>query len=195
MLNDVLIEMEKMLHRLIGEDIELTITTSGDLWPVKVDPGQGTTVRIYLPRVLEEPSGLSAPKKRGEHPGGKETVLLVEDEEVVRAMVARILQSKGYTVLTASNGAEALKIAEKHIPGEIHLLLTDVVMPKMGGRELVEKLEKMHPKTKVLYMSGHTDDSIARHGILEPGIAFMQKPFSPEDLAGKVRQILDSGSP
>ena len=70
MLNDVLIEMEKMLHRLIGEDIELTITTSGDLWPVKVDPGQGTTVRIYLPRVLEEPSGLSAPKKRGEHPGG-----------------------------------------------------------------------------------------------------------------------------
>ncbi len=109
-------------------------------------------------------------------------------------MVTRILQSKGYTVLAASNGAEALKIAEKVIPGKIHLLLTDVVMPKMGGRELVEKLEKMHPKTRVLYMSGYTDDSIVRHGILEPRIAFIQKPFSPADLAGKVRQILDSGS-
>jgi response regulator RpfG family c-di-GMP phosphodiesterase len=104
-----------------------------------------------------------------------------------------VLERQGYTILEAPNGAAALHVAATH-QGPIHLLLTDVVMPVLSGRQLAERLVQLRPETQVLYTSGHTDDSIVRHGILEPGIAYLQKPFTPDSLARKVRDVLDSST-
>jgi CheY-like chemotaxis protein len=117
--------------------------------------------------------------------------LLVEDEEVVREMAREILEECGYQVLQAKDGDEALALAGQH-DGEIHLMLTDVVMPRMSGRELAERLTPLRPDLKVLYMSGYTDDAIVQHGVLEQGTAFIGKPFSMEALARKVRETLDA---
>ena len=296
-LNTILEEMEKMLRRLIGEDIALTLLLGANLWPVKADPGQieqvvmnivinareamplggkllletkntvldesyvlthpqgpsgenvllaitdtgcgmdpsikarifepffttkgptkgtglglatvygivkqsgghievysevsqGTTFKIYLPRAKDgEPvtAGLPAPQQIR---GGTETILLVEDEEGVRTLAKTVLRKRGYTILEAQNGGEALLLCETYSKA-IDLLVTDVVMPNMSGRELTERLATLRPKMKTLYMSGYTDDAIVQHGVLESGIPFVQKPFVPEALARKVREVLD----
>ena len=117
-------------------------------------------------------------------------MLLAEDEELVRVLARKVLAQAGYRVLVAAGGAEALALAERH-DGPIHLLLTDVVMPEMSGRELMRRLIERRPDVRVLYMSGYADEAIARHGVLDPGTAFMQKPFTPGVLARRVRDVLD----
>ncbi len=154
-------------------------------------PGQGTTFKVYLPRLEEQarpgtpPLGVKCP------PRGTETILLVEDEEEVRTLTRRVLLGCGYCVLEAPDGETALQVAARH-DGPIHLLLTDVVMPGMGGRPLAERLRAMHPTAKVLFVSGYTDDAVVRHGILEDRVQFLQKPFSPVALALKLRDVMDS---
>ena len=118
-------------------------------------------------------------------------ILLVEDEEAVRALAARILQDQGYKVLEGMNPTDAIRIGERH-KDSIDLLLTDVVLPEMSGRKVAEHLAFLRPGMKVLYMSGYTDDSVVRHGVLEANTAFLQKPFTPESLARKVREVLDA---
>jgi CheY-like chemotaxis protein len=120
-------------------------------------------------------------------------VLVVEDAAAVRAVTRQVLERQGYTILEAPNGEAALERAATH-HGPIHLLLTDVVMPVLSGRQLAERLAQLRPETRVLYTSGYTDDSIVRHGILESGIAYLQKPFTPDSLARKVRAVLDGDS-
>jgi PAS domain S-box-containing protein len=150
--------------------------------------GKGTTVKIYLPRADGEAEAVSpAPSTE---PKGRETVLVVEDEGSVRELVEKVLTGKGYRVLTASDGNEGLRVAEGH-PDPIHMLLTDVVMPGMGGRELAGRLEAARNGMKVLFMSGYSEKAVSRHGILEDGLAFLQKPFSSETLLRKVRETLD----
>jgi two-component system cell cycle sensor histidine kinase/response regulator CckA len=164
--------------------------SGGYIW-AKSEPGLGARFHLYLPRVDEavEKSGpavdLAAPVARGE-----ETVLVVEDEAAVRALVRTILRSRGYQVLVAGNGREALeRIAD--FEGTIDLLLTDVVMPEMSGRDLAELVVARHPEIQVLYMSGYTTDVISEGGLLEPGVNFLQKPFGPDLLGQTVRQLLD----
>jgi two-component system cell cycle sensor histidine kinase/response regulator CckA len=117
--------------------------------------------------------------------------LLVEDEAAVRALIRVVLREGGYTVLEARHGGEALRLAEQH-PGPIHLLLSDVVMPERGGRELADRLTGLRPDLKILYLSGYTDDAVLRHGVQEAEAALLQKPFTPDALALKVREVLDS---
>ena len=153
--------------------------------------GTGTTFKIYLPRVVEMVSlpdpttSVSAMAPRGD-----ETVLLVEDEPEVRDLAREILEGSGYTVLQACDALEAVFIAERHA-GPIHLLLTDVIMPRQSGRALVERLRPLRPEMQVLYMSGYTNDAIVRHGVLDPDTLFIQKPFSPAALGHKVRAAID----
>jgi two-component system, cell cycle sensor histidine kinase and response regulator CckA len=116
---------------------------------------------------------------------------VAEDEEAVRHLARRVLESRGYTVLVAANGPEALRLAERQ-EGLIHLLITDVVMPEMGGRELAQRLVAPRPAMKILFVSGYTDAAIMQQGVLTPGAAFLQKPFTPDSLARKVRDVLDS---
>jgi DNA-binding NtrC family response regulator len=122
---------------------------------------------------------------------GHETVLVVEDETAVRALVRKVLQKHGYRVIDASNGVEALRLVEK-FQQPIHLLLTDIVMPEMGGRDLADRLTPQRPDMKVLYMSGYAEDAIVVNHVLQPGFSFLQKPFAPEVLASKVRETLGS---
>ena len=126
-------------------------------------------------------------------PHAARVALLVEDEKQVRTVAERILRRQGYEVLVADGAAEALRMGEEH-PSRIHLLVTDVVMPQMSGPEVARKLAARHPETKVLCMSGYTDDSIVRHGVLDARIAFLQKPFTPDQLARRVREVLDGGA-
>jgi len=164
--------------------------SSGNIW-VYSEPGHGTTIKIYLPRVEEDLDTLHGRDKTDFLPRGRETVLLVEDEPSVRDLAHRLLNQQGYKVLEAANGGEALRVVQEHNGEEIHLLLTDVVMPQMGGKELAEKLKTLRPNIKVLYTSGYTDDAIVHQGILEHGTYFLQKPFSLKTLSHKVREVLD----
>jgi len=164
--------------------------SGGSLW-VYSEPGKGTTFKIYLPRVDADVSVTKAHLPPATL-RGTETVLVVEDEEQVRTIVTNILRRQGYRVITAQNGGEALLLCEQHAD-PIHLLLTDVVMPRMSGPELAKRLAVGRPDMKVLCMSGYTDDSIVRHGVLETGVAFLQKPVTPTSLARKVRELLDHG--
>jgi CheY-like chemotaxis protein len=152
--------------------------------------GHGTTFKIYLPAIAEPLPSINQSKNPGNLPGGTETVLLVEDEDAVRAIGVLALQTHGYRVLAANSGKKALRILERHRE-EVHLLVTDVIMPEMSGRELAERLCAAYPTLKVLYLSGYTDDSVIRHGILQAEVAFLQKPFTPFSLARKVREVLD----
>jgi nitrogen-specific signal transduction histidine kinase len=162
--------------------------SGGYAW-VYSELGQGTSVKIYLPRVDAPVEGSRpAPPTTGSL-GGSETILVVEDQEEVRRLTRRILEARGYRVLVAASGPEALRLAE-HEAGRIDLLVTDVVMPGMSGREVGLLLAPARPTMKVLYLSGYTDESIVHHGVLEPGVAFMQKPFNAEALARKVREVL-----
>jgi len=157
------------------------------------EPGRGTAMKIYLPRV----TGETAPKdERADaefefRPHGSETILLVEDDETLRKLALSILEGYGYTVVSAGNGEEALQllIDSRVTP---RLLLTDVVMPKMGGRELSDRIRAIHPDTGVLFMSGYTDNAIVHHGVLDAGVAYLPKPFTPMALARKVREVLDA---
>jgi len=167
------------------------IKQSGGYVLVQSEPGHGTIFRIYLPRVEEaaEPaSPVQVPQQQG---SGSETVLLVEDEESVRQLVRETLEAKGYHVLEAENGEAALQIANQH-SDSIDVLITDVVMPGMSGRELSARLCASHPHTKVLYLSGYTEDAIVHEGVLEAGTAFLQKPFTLQVLARKVREVLSA---
>jgi two-component system cell cycle sensor histidine kinase/response regulator CckA len=162
--------------------------SGGTIW-VYSEPGHGTTFKIYLPRVDEKVIADAPAVEESMKLSGTETVLLVEDEEAVRHLAQEVLQSNGYRVLDAGNGNEAIKVAEGH-QGIIHLMVTDVVMPQLGGRELAEKLSVTRPEMRVLYMSGYTDDAIVHHGVLNGRAAFLQKPFASDALALKVREVL-----
>jgi two-component system, cell cycle sensor histidine kinase and response regulator CckA len=158
---------------------------------VNSESGLGTTFRIYLPRdVAATVPTAHVPRARSAtRPNGYETVLVVEDEAALLKVARRTLESAGYTVLSAANGSEALLAFAQHV-GEIHLLLTDVIMPRMGGRDLAEQLVKTQPALKVLYMSGYTDDAIVHHGVLDAGTAFIGKPFTAVELTRKIREVL-----
>jgi signal transduction histidine kinase/ActR/RegA family two-component response regulator len=166
------------------------VKQSGGYIELVSEPGRGTTIMIYLPRVEEVPETVDRELNTGPALKGSETILLVEDEEAVRELARDILQGQGYTVLEARNGGEALLACERH-QGPIPLLLTDVVMPQMSGRQLAERLALLRPDMKVLYMSGYTDDAVIRHGVLDAGIAFLQKPFTPATVTHGVRELLD----
>jgi PAS domain S-box-containing protein len=165
--------------------------SEGSIW-VYSEEGKGTTFKVYLPRfdeVVEQPveeiAGDVKPSGEGE------IVLLVEDEQMVRKMSREVLEMNGYKVLEASHGGEAVVVCEKH-EGRIDIMVTDVVMPQMSGRELAEWLATSRPETKVLFVSGYTDDAIVRHGVLDENVNFLQKPFSPDALAAKVRDVLNT---
>jgi PAS domain S-box-containing protein len=162
---------------------------------VRVDSemGRGTTFRIYLPRIVDEykETEIAAAAADDVESRGHETVLLVEDEDHLRGLAVRILNAHGYTVLTAIDGADAVRQANEYA-NPIHLVVSDVVMPRMGGRLLSELLVSARPKVKVLFMSGYTDDDVMRRGILDRRTAFLEKPFTPEQLVSKVRQVLDA---
>ncbi len=297
-LNEVLADIDKMLRRLIGEDVRLTTTLASDTWAVRADPGQieqvllnlavnardamplggrliietrnveideeyvrnhtdsqigphallsvtdtgsgmppevkakvfepffttkghgkgtglglatvygivkqsgghiaidsrvgaGTTFQIYLPRVEKVSGGSKFLSGFQLPPRGTETILLVEDEDGVRALTRHVLEGCGYTVLVAANGDEAVRLARRH-DGPIHLLITDVVMPGAGGRAVAEQMTMSDPMMRVLFVSGYTDDAVIRHGVLSEGVNFLQKPFSPVTLAFKVREVLDA---
>jgi CheY-like chemotaxis protein len=167
------------------------VRQSGGAISVYSEPGRGTTFKVYFPRTTEgvQPSVPAPPPTTLQ---GSETVLVVDDSEQVRTLVREILRRQGYQVIVASSPGEALLVAEQH-PAEINLLLTDVVMPKMTGRELAERLMKMRPATKVLYMSGYTENTVIHGGTLDPGIAFLPKPITPAALLLKVRETIGSG--
>ena len=163
--------------------------SGGHIW-VYSELGQGTTFKIYLPRVdrAADPAEPGGPLAHAAQ--GRETILLVEDEGAVRELARDILETSGYAVLEARHGDEALEICERH-SGTIHLMLTDVVMPGMNGRELAEQLARLRPETKVLYTSGYTDNAVVLHGVLDGRAVFLQKPFTPDALSRKVREVLD----
>jgi signal transduction histidine kinase/DNA-binding NarL/FixJ family response regulator len=197
------------------------VEQSGGSVTVETELGRGTTFRIYLPQVeasapaapaaapAARPAPAAAPPAPAREPvraavaplepaivsevvpQRAETILLVEDALRVRAVVREILEMNGYNILEARHGVEALEISERH-RGPIHLMVTDVVMPQMSGRELAQRLQPLRPDMKVLYMSGYTDDAIVRHGVLGAGIAFLAKPFTPDALALKVREVLET---
>jgi CheY-like chemotaxis protein len=194
--------------------------SGGDIHVVSQE-GQGTIMRIYLPRATEavrlpvpwpggQPAaarqdGLAGPGSAhaeaastlprrdgaGSLPHGTETVLLVEDDPGVRALAGRVLRRQGYHVWEAADGPQALRLAADQ-GNPVHLLLSDVVMPGMSGRVLADQLRAAHPELKVLFTSGYADEALGRHGVLDPSIPFLQKPFSPDNLARKVREVLDS---
>jgi PAS domain S-box-containing protein len=166
------------------------IKQSGGNIQVYSEEGLGTTFKIYLPRAEEVSLATTQSDQAGDIPRGTETVLLAEDEATVRNLTAELLRTQGYTVLEADNGEEGLRLAQEHRE-TIQLLLTDVVMPQMGGKELARRLRAIHPEIKILFVSGYTDDAIVHHGVLESEVAFIQKPFSAVTLARKVRDVLD----
>ena len=157
---------------------------------VASEPGKGTTFKIYLPRFEAETAQDPPEKVAGKPPTGTETILVVEDDEAILKLSKMILEELGYTVLAAHTPVEAIRLVEEH-PGNLHLLISDVVMPEMNGRELAEQLGAIRPNLKCLYMSGYTADVIAHRGILDEGLNFIQKPFRSDDLAARVRQVLD----
>jgi two-component system cell cycle sensor histidine kinase/response regulator CckA len=166
------------------------VKQSGGNILVYSEPGKGTAFKIYLPRVdgpLEEGRERVV---EGEIPHGEETVLIVEDYEEVRQLAVQVLERQGYNVLEAANGNETLRVCKEY-KGPIHLMVADVVMPGMSGRELAERIKSLHPEIKVLYTSGYADDRIIHYGVLREGVNYIQKPFTMEGLARKVREVID----
>lgn len=167
------------------------VTQSGGHVAVQSAVGQGTTFNVYFPRVSFEAEEAPAEPSLPTTSTGNETVLVVEDEEQVRTLVSSVLRRAGYTVLEAQDGGEGLLVCEKY-PLAVHLLLTDVIMPRMNGRELAERLLRARSGMKVLYMSGYTDNVMLQNGVIDPGSSFLPKPITPQALLRKVREVLDS---
>jgi PAS domain S-box-containing protein len=170
------------------------VRQSGGHVTVSSEPDRGTTFKVYLPVIQEHPeaAGSSAPGEAG--PSGSETILVVEDESALREMITEILESAGYTVLNGPTPEEALAAAGAH-EGPIPLVLTDVIMPGMSGRQLADELRSSRPDARVIFMSGYTGDAIGQHGVLEPGVNFLQKPFASDSLLRKVRDVLNEAPP
>jgi len=167
------------------------VKQSGGSVEVYSEPAKGTSVKVYLPRI-DQPVSTEAQNARRAAPRGTETILLVEDEDMVRNLVRETLEREGYKVVDAPGPIEARQVAEQ-FRGHIHLLITDVVMPKVSGRELAMQLARRRPEMQVLYMSGYTDNAIVNSGVLQKEVAFLQKPFTPGALTAKVREVLESG--
>jgi CheY-like chemotaxis protein len=167
--------------------------SGGYVW-IYSEPGLGTTLKLYFPEVSAAAAFTNVEYKPNTKVAarGSETILLVEDEEAVRGLTSRILEKQGYRVIVAEHGREAMDIATRE-EGRIDLVLTDIVMPGMNGRGLVERLSGIRPRIKSLYMSGYTDDDIVRRGFIEPSKSFLQKPFTSESLLQTVRKVLDEG--
>jgi CheY-like chemotaxis protein len=166
------------------------VTQNEGFIKVYSEPGKGTEFKIYLPQHegKEKPCPITAPDTRVSR--GSETVLLVEDEPAILNLTATMLRMEGYTVVPADSPGEAIRLANEH-PGEIHLLVSDVVMPEMNGRDLARNIRSLYPSVKRLFMSGYTANVIAHHGVLDEGVNFIQKPFSKGELAAKIRELLD----
>jgi CheY-like chemotaxis protein len=165
------------------------VKQSGGSVEVYSEPGRGTSVKIYLPRI-DQPASLETVQARRKVGRGSETVLLVEDDEMVRTLVRETLEREGYKILDAPGPIEARRLSDQH-KEPVHLLITDVVMPKISGRELAQQLTRHRPNMKVLYMSGYTDNAVVNSGILKKEVAFLQKPFTPAALTEKVREVLE----
>jgi CheY-like chemotaxis protein len=169
------------------------VRQSGGHIGVESEPGKGTTFEIYFPRI-EQTSTFAATTvlKTGPVRRGTETLLVVEDEPSLRHLAEGVLKAQGYNVLTAPNGQDALRVAREHKGEPISLVITDVIMPRMGGKVMAEWLKITYPDLKVLFTSGYTEDAIAHHGVLDSGVEFLPKPYSPSGLARKVRELLDA---
>jgi two-component system cell cycle sensor histidine kinase/response regulator CckA len=165
------------------------VKQSGGSVEVYSEPQRGTSVKVYLPRI-DQPAAIDAEELKKKIAPGTETILLVEDDEMVRNLVRETLAREGYQVIDAADAGEARRLAESH-KGTIQLLITDVVMPKVSGRELAEQITRRRPETKVLYMSGYTGNAIVNNGLLEKEVAFLPKPFTPGVLTQKVRDVLE----
>jgi CheY-like chemotaxis protein len=161
----------------------------GNIW-VYSEPGKGTTFKVYLPVVEEKAPANQLTEAKPEVKGGDETILVVEDEEVIRELAREVLGQKGYHILTARHGADALVVSEQH-KGPIHLLLTDVIMPGMSGKDLAEQLLALRSNLKATYMSGYADAAIFQNGRVPESASYLQKPFTPDSLLRKVRGVLD----
>jgi CheY-like chemotaxis protein len=167
--------------------------SGGHVW-VYSEPGKGTTFKVYLPRTNQAVEVIAPSEVPVEELSqGSENILLVEDEEAVRSLVKETLEGKGYEVLEAKGAREALEIVDRH-KESIHLMLTDVVMPQISGTELAKLLAPLHPETKVLYMSGYTENAAFRQSLLDPGTAVLQKPFTADALTRKLREVLGSAA-
>jgi CheY-like chemotaxis protein len=169
------------------------VKQSGGYIYVYSESGRGTTFKIYLPQVSADLDVLLPDSEKRRSARGTETILFVEDEQSVRELVRDYLVGAGYCILEASDGVQALKVAAAH-PGPVHMLITDVVMPHLSGPQLATKLSAERTDLKVLFISGYTDDTVFRHGVLEGGVAFLQKPFNLKALSQKIREVL-SGQP
>jgi CheY-like chemotaxis protein len=165
------------------------VRQSGGGIHVESEVGKGSTFTIYLPLELSPVDYIKPVAEPLEPSHNFETILVAEDEEIVRELVCDVLEDQGYNVLCANNGVEALEIAQSY-DGEIHLLVTDVIMPQMNGHELAEQVFRTRPETKVLYVSGYSNNEIGNHGELDPRIDLLQKPFTPQKLASKIHEII-----
>jgi len=154
--------------------------------------GKGATFKVYFPRVDQPVEVPAQPVQTEPLPDGTETLLVVEDEPSVCHLANDVLENQGYTVLRARNGREALRVAREHRGSPIRLVITDVIMPQMDGTVMAEWLKSRFPDLKILFTSGYTDDAIVHHGVLEPGVAFLAKPYTPATLTRKVRELLDT---
>ena len=168
------------------------VQQSGGYIDVYSELGQGTTFKIYFPRVEQPIDAIDPLSPPGPVPRGTETLLVVEDDMSLRHLARGVLETQGYHVLVAPNGQEALRIAREQTESPIRLVLSDVIMPQMGGREMAEHLKATNPGLKVLFTSGYTDDTISHHGVLQEGVEFLAKPYTPAALATKVRELLDA---
>jgi len=167
------------------------VTQSGGHIVVRSQLGAGSSISVYLPRVAD--AGITTQETKVQeptHPEGSETVLLVDDEDELRNVVAEYLEARGYLVLRARDGVEGVEVADRH-QGRIGLLITDMVMPRMGGRGLIEHIAKKRPETAILVISGYANDALIRHGILLNKTCFLQKPFTLQILGNKIRELLD----
>jgi CheY-like chemotaxis protein len=169
------------------------VQQSGGHIEVDSEVGKGTTFKIYFPRVDKPLEVAAGPVQTGPLPRGTETLLIVEDEPSVRHLAVGVLKAQGYKVLRANNGQDALHVAREHKNGSpIRLVVSDVIMPRMGGKVMADWLKTTYPGIKILFTSGYTDDALAKQGVLEPGVAFLSKPYTPATLARKVRTMLDN---